>query len=258
MSFTDLKNTLTQNTDVETTDTTVFRTKNYTKFKFSPLNRKPTHYEKIRDSIAKRDLTKYNPILVAFTDEGDLLIIEGQNRFLACKELGIFIYFIVSDEADIEDAPALNNASKNWSNTDYVKHYATKGDGNYMHILELHAEYSISITSLIRICSGQHNVGIHIKEGTYKIREDYNFIEFCEHWCEFHDYIPFANKTFFIDALASCYFHKNFDPERMISKLHQCSGMLHDQNTREHFRQEIQKLYNYKMGKENLVSILKY
>ena len=54
----ELKKKLKKNTDVTTSRIQILKTKNYSMFKFSNLNREPKHYKKILESIKKNDLTK--------------------------------------------------------------------------------------------------------------------------------------------------------------------------------------------------------
>lgn len=253
-SISELKKNLKKDTDVSVSKIQILKTKNYKMFKFSTLNREPKHYKKILESIKKNDLTKYNPILVSFTSQNNLVIIDGQNRFMACKNLGIPIHFIISDGASIEDAPQLNSASKNWSSLDYIKHYANKGDESYVKLIDICETYGIQSSTAIRISSTQKNPEVAIKDGRYKFSEDRDIYGFCEHLDEFHDYVPFANKTMFIEALAVCYFNEKYNKERMLDKLSKCSGIMNEQPKRELMRKEIEKVYNYGVRSNKIVT----
>lgn len=251
----ELKKQLTKDNDVFKTNIDVLKTNNYSLFRFSGLNREPKHAKKIVDSINNNDLTMFNPILVTFTEEGYLLIIDGQNRYLACKELGIPIYFILSEEADIDDAPNLNSASKNWSIEDYIRHYARRGNENYIFLLNLKDKYNAPITSILRFCTNQFNPGYHIKSGTLKINEHRDYDSFLRHWKDIADnyYPEFGYQTLFVDALAQCYFNGKYNESVMEEKLAFCSRILNRQSTREGYKLEIEKVYNYKASGKNKI-----
>lgn len=253
-TISELKKSLKKNTDVSVSKIQILKTKNYKMFKFSTLNREPKHYKKILESIQKNDLTKYNPILVSFTHKNNLVIIDGQNRFMACKSLGLPIYFIISEEAGIEDAPQLNSASKNWSNLDYVKHFANRGLESYNKIIDIQERYGIPLSTVIRISSSQKRPETAIKDGSYVFHQERDIYGFCEHLDEFHDYIPFANKSMFVEALAVCYFNEKYSPERMLDRLSKCSGLINEQPKRELMRKEIEKVYNYGVRSNNVVT----
>lgn len=104
---------------------------NYDEFRFWRNNRNPVRYDKLIKSIQANDLTSACPILV----NKNYYIIDGQNRFLACKKLGKPIYYIVKDIPDREIDNyiiTLNTASTNWHLPDYLSYYIKKGFTNYI------------------------------------------------------------------------------------------------------------------------------
>lgn len=131
-------------------DVRVFTSNQYDKFILSELNRIPGHYKKVLQSIKENDYTKYQPILV----NSRLEIVDGQNRFLACKELGLPIHFIVSDEIQIFAAADINRASKNWTASDYAIHYAKRGREPYIKLLDLCARFNqkLSVVQCLGRC----------------------------------------------------------------------------------------------------------
>ena len=108
-------------------------TTNYSLFKFYKSNREADHFAKIMASIGKRNLTAYNPIIV---DE-NFRIIDGQNRYFACKELNLPICYVVVDDGSEDDIPFLNSTQKNWSLYDYVLHWAQRKNRDYEKLNQL-------------------------------------------------------------------------------------------------------------------------
>jgi hypothetical protein len=248
-----LKNILTGDDSISKTSVEILKTSNYKLFNFSTLNRVPKHYSKILESIKKNDLTKFNPILVTLLDD-KMLIVDGQNRFLACKSLGKPIYFILTENVNIYDAPQLNSASKNWSVIDYVNYYAKIGNDNYRILLDISEKYDISLSTLIRIGTTKVKPINAIKDGTFTLSKTRNLYEFSQHVSDLREYISFGKKYVFIEALAVCYFNEKYDSKRMIKKMLLGSGLIHDQPTRFLMRKEIEKLYNYNSSKKNHVN----
>ena len=112
---------------------TIRVTTNYDDFRFWKNNRNPVKYDKLVKSIQANDLTSACPILV----NRNRFIIDGQNRFLACKKLGKPIYYIVKDIPDKEIDNyiiTLNTASTNWNLPDYLSYYIKKGYTNYIEL----------------------------------------------------------------------------------------------------------------------------
>jgi hypothetical protein len=246
-----------KNNSVIKSDIIIYKTMDYNKFKFSGLNRTPKHFKKIIESIKKGDFTAYNPIMVVVMENGDLLIIDGQNRYMACKTLGLPIHFVVSEEANIEDAPILNNASKNWAGREYVEHFAKMGHIDYIKVLEANKKYGAPLSSIVSVCSCQNLYNEHLKRGTYKISEKRNPNELCEHWKDVVKYIPFAKTDRFFTTLATCFYNENYDTNRMMEKLSKCSGIMFEQPNRPLITKEIEKVYNYHMKASNIVKFSK-
>jgi hypothetical protein len=260
-SFEQIKSILTEEKGVNETNTKIYQTVNYGLFNLSEFNRKPKHYKKILDSIKKNDMTMYNPCLVTAPNElGQMDIIDGQNRFLACKELGLPIHFIIGDKLDIFDAPMLNDAAKNWSIEEYVRHYAKRGVPAYKQLLYMHEEYGVSLTPLVAITKEKkmRNGFVNLRTGKFKLRSDVDLIDFLDHHAMFHDYLPFANKATFVRALFNAYKTEGYDKDHMLRKLDMASGTVNHQPTVVLFVIELEKLYNYHVKGDKYLVLQSY
>jgi hypothetical protein len=127
------------------TPPTIQVTFDYSAFDFFDSNRVPTHWEKVAESIQERNLSKFNPIMVV--ERGNhYAIIDGQNRYMACKSLGLPIYFIdASDSMKEHDMAMLNSNQKNWAIADYIRHYAAMSNPIYQQILETVKPLSLAV-----------------------------------------------------------------------------------------------------------------
>lgn len=110
----------------------VYKTMEYDAFRRLDTNRNPRTYRKIVASINEIGW-QHDPIMVNEKNE----IIDGQNRFLACKELGLPIEFMVQEGATIETARKMNTGQSNWVPMDYVKSYAQDGIQDYQFVKNL-------------------------------------------------------------------------------------------------------------------------
>lgn len=125
----------------------VSMTTNYEIFKFWKNNRDAVRYDKLVKSIQANDLTSACPILV----NRNFYIIDGQNRFLACKKLGKPIYYLVKDIADNQIDNyiiTLNTASTNWHLPDYLSYYIKKGYINYIDLREFMDKHGLRSTHI--------------------------------------------------------------------------------------------------------------
>lgn len=107
-------------------------TTNYDQFDFLPGNREvnKSNIDKIINSIRNHGYVG-TPILV----NKDFLILDGQHRFEALKQLGMPIPYEFRD-FDLKAIQDINSASKKWSILDHVKSLASLGHDEYCKILK--------------------------------------------------------------------------------------------------------------------------
>lgn len=220
----------------------------YDQFILSEFNRNPGHYKKVKESIEANDYTKYQPILVSKKME----IVDGQNRFLACKELNLPIHFIVSEDIHIFAAADINQAAKNWGAIDYARHYAKRGNESYIMLLDFCAKYNQSISvvgAFSRISNNARSYSQNIKQGTFEFRDDIDVDDFFEHMEIFKNYYDFARKEKFIKAMLKLYLHPNYVQEKMKHKLRLNSSIVKEQSKLNDMVNELVKLYNFNTRK---------
>lgn len=224
----------------------------YDKFQLSEFNRNPGHYKKVKESIEANDYTRYQPILVSKKME----IVDGQNRFLACKELGLPIHFIVSEDIHIYAAADINQAAKNWGALDYARHYAKRGKDSYIMLLNLMAKYDQSISVVGAFGKMSKNARSHshnIKQGSFEFRDDIDIDAFFEHMEIFKNYYDFAKKERFVKAMLKLYLHPDYSEEKMEQKLRLNSAIVKEQSKLNDQAAELIKLYNFNTRKGKLI-----
>lgn len=145
-------------------------TKEYEKFTFLSANRpvQRNHVNKLKKSLSEYGFLESQPITVT----EDYKILDGQHRFIACKEMGIPIKYVKIDTKKMDNILVdLNNTQKKWNVLDYVTYYAQQGNEHYIRLLQLSEHYNISISSVCSIAGdsvyGGHDTDI-IKAGRFK------------------------------------------------------------------------------------------
>jgi hypothetical protein len=131
----------------------VYVTTKYELFGFINGNREidPSNLEKIKESLKTKQILE-SAIIVGYSPndpEGEIFkIIEGQHRFVACKDLGMPLSFIIRKEFDIEDhsksiadIQLLNTASKEWDVTNFMGSRATLGEESYVRYKKIYDKY---------------------------------------------------------------------------------------------------------------------
>lgn len=105
--------------------------------------------DRLKESIKKNGYFKGIPIIV---DE-DGWIIDGQHRYVACKELGIEPTIIVDGTFDI--VPIINTMQLKWGIKDYVRYYAAKGYEHYIALEQLCKAKNVSPSTAYALITGK-------------------------------------------------------------------------------------------------------
>lgn len=120
----------------------VRKTNDYGKFKFVDGNRDIEKTAILKKSISENGWYR-QPILV----NENFQIIEGQHRFVVCKELMLPIEYIVEKGLEAKDCAPLNSGRRNWSVKNYVHLGAVSSDSyQYFEFLIQRFGFSSPVT----------------------------------------------------------------------------------------------------------------
>lgn len=139
--------------ETSTPYSTVYVTTNYELFGFISGNREinSSNLEKIKESLKTKQILE-SAIIVGYSPndpEGKIFkMLEGQHRFIACKQLGLPVSFIVRMDFDINDhtksiadIQLLNTASKEWDVTNFMGSRAALGEESYVYYKKIYDKY---------------------------------------------------------------------------------------------------------------------
>lgn len=233
------KGKLLENSTVETSD--IFWTDEYDAFKFYDLNRDiDNNYvsNKIKKSLLEQGWLPQFPMVV---DE-DFNIMDGQHRFLAAKELKIKIPVKIAQGFTDEQMIAINNATKRWSDKDFIAYKAKKGDVAARKLVTLCNRYNFTARSAMRV------VGIYTRTSLKEsILNDFDFNraeKIAQQIIEILEILK-EKGTKSIEALATFTKHPDYDHERFINKLSSQQDRIHHCNTIGAFIEMFENIYNY-------------
>jgi hypothetical protein len=165
-------------------------TTNYGMFKFMPTNRRINQklVDRLISSIKKIGYIKSRPVIINKAG----VIIDGQHRYWACKQLGLPIYYEI-EKVDMNKAMLeLNMNQSVWKLTEYVESWANYDIECYKRLLEFDRTYKLGISNSIKIIKGLgHDNGKDIREGKdFKINtnseEIADFIIKCKPFIHFY------------------------------------------------------------------------
>lgn len=229
-----------------TVNVIIRKTTDYDRFRFMDTNRDVVqgHINNLKIAMQEHgNLTQVQPIVV--NEKGD--VIDGQNRLIACKELGIPVYYSVVEGLDINDARQMNILHRNWTNIDYAKSYATQGNQNYIRFLSLVEDYSAGYSNILMFIYGAQNSMMfnEFKEGDLVVSEetDAEVRQLLDLLEEVTEILPITNR-----ALARAWyavFHvEGYDQKRMVRQLRrQAATMKHLSRVEDNLRQ-LEEVYN--------------
>ena len=133
------------------------------------------HVEKLKQLIQKHGYIKSLPIIV----DPDGCIIDGQHRYLACKELKVEPTIVVEEDDFHNLVPVINANQKKWSFADFVKYYSNRGLEHFVILEQVCKAKGLSPSIVYAIIYGKmEKQGIRkhgrmtkdhpLKDGTFK------------------------------------------------------------------------------------------
>lgn len=205
-----------------------------------------SHIRKLAESINENaESLAYNPIIV----NDQFQIIDGQHRFEAVKELGLPIYYVVWEGADIEDAQRLNASSKNWSPLDYAFSYSQQGNKNYGTYLNFRERWGLNHDVLIQYLSLEEPVtNSMFKSGKFKAVNPARTDELCsaledlgEFWDKYkHRSFALAFKNIWLNP------YGKYNHERMLRQMKKYGKrFLQDNSAPTDAERMFENIYNY-------------
>jgi len=108
----------------------VFRTKDYSTFKFDKENRTiiPSHVKSLSKSMLTNGWVKGSYVVV----NKENAIIDGQHRVLAAEIAKVFVEYVVEAKATGENIRLLNTDTKNWNIITHLEYHVKQGNQSYI------------------------------------------------------------------------------------------------------------------------------
>lgn len=229
----------------------MLKTRDYRIFKDISGNRKvvPGHVKKLADAIERKNLLEYFPILC----NEHMEVIDGQHRLSACVRLGIEVPYAKVHGLKIEDVMQINTNSKSWSITDFINSWIALGNKQYVVLKDFIDRYGMNPSTSAAILQGYSsfrsggNTAKSVKTGDFKVTS----LEYAEKIAEqivklkkYSDFDPAKDREF-ISALMRLNTNKDFDFERLVSKLQVHGVKIEKRDSEKYYIIHVEELYNF-------------
>lgn len=233
---------------------TLYKTKNYKKFKIMKGNRDVNSlYVNQLVQLMKQNgnLTYERPVEV----NHDGYVLDGQHRLAALRSLGWEVAYVIQDAGTIDTVRAINRGGHNWNWRDLAESYAKLGNKHYEWFLEFLDTYKLPFTSTLRITGGKQtrlSMTHGFQGGAFTIDE--------EGKKKAHKIAKIVVAITTVASLSNCEFiyaiirasaAPGYDHKRMMEKLQARSGHLTDRATETDYLRQLEDIYNWNYSEEN-------
>ena len=229
-------------------------TNDYSMFKFLDGNRQINQLNLNRIIASMRE----NPLITILIVNEKMEIIDGQHRFLALKELGLPVNYVIAYGYGTDEVSVLNAIGMNWTKTDYLETYVSKGNENYLKFKMFKEKYpKLTFTMCVRLLSGFNShrnsnfngaIGSSrdFEKGLFVINDLPSAHKYAKMLMHFEKhYKGFADLTFCL-TLLNIFKHENYDHERMMKRLDAQPNAIHGCKNQKQYHELLEEIYNYK------------
>lgn len=185
------------------------KTTNYDLFSFMPNNRKIVKglLNRIIESINKMGYLESRPIIINEL----FVIIDGQHRFMACKILGLPIFYAI-ENVDINEAMILLNKNQLiWRLQDYVNSWAENGIECYIELNKYENEFHFGTSNNLIIFNGNSNNNAEKIRSGKPIKVSPQRYEIASYILKCKESIPFYKTKTFVNAVQILFKKVDYD-----------------------------------------------
>jgi hypothetical protein len=231
------------------TEIKVHTTKDYSIFKLLNGNRdvNQLHVKRLKDSIKNSYLTTIIMVNERFE------IIDGQHRYLICKDLELPINYIIQKNYGLREVQILNANMKNWTANDYVNGYCDLGYKDYQVYRDFVKQYGFTNQVALLLLSGEFVSGSSndtitskFKEGEFKVKDLDKSKQIAERIKLIEPYYNGYLRRSFIYAIVGMLKKDIFNFEEFLSKLKHQPTSLKDCANVTQYKELIEEIYNYR------------
>lgn len=221
----------------------ILTTTDYDQFQFLPENRPVAEINQaLMAAIQSKNLLHLYPIVV----DSHMNVIDGQNRLVAAKNLGLAIYYIIDDDVAVDDIAKVASVVKNWSLQDFFHHYCALRKPEYLKLRSFISEYpGVSMTVLVS------NIGSGVESfrgGDFMLADDAPLV--AKNILSLARVTDIWKRARFQMSMVTLTRNPNYDHERMMDRLRYQSTRLVPCAEISQYIELLNDIYNYRSRKK--------
>jgi len=238
----------------------IYKTDDYAIFKVHRLNDHitPQNLKKIKNSISSNNLTHLYPIKINRSGE----ILDGHHRYKVCKDLGLSIYFMVSDQFSVRDIARVNTAARVWKLADYLDYYCQAGHQSYIDFRDVYDTLlssdgrrgRVGLTKLINmscsVCSSEGPMTA-FKDGKFTFDKKGHLIKVLRHAREFEFIHKEWTSGAFLGAISLALSTKGYDPVKMLRNARKRANYFFPVTTTKDYIDILEPIYNFNTSEKH-------
>lgn len=226
----------------------VLFTTDYGSFKFLKGNRdlNSLKVKRIAESVSSGlNLFRYCPIMV--NKEG--FIIDGQHRFIVCKQLHLPVFYIVVQDFTLRQIAQMNQNASKWKDRDFVNCYTDTGNEHYKKLTAFVEKYQINLGIAVSLLQDGKVRGKHLdnlRDGLFKAEYE-GYAESCmQQALQFQPFCEAYKSRNFLQAIETLMVgNKTVLPE-IVEKLKQHKLQVKTKSSTKEYLTHIEDLYNHR------------
>lgn len=228
---------------------TVYETTEYAMFHHLLENREvdQKHVRKLVREISKKNLLHLKPIDVTTTGG----VVDGQHRLEAARELGLPVFYRVTEELGEAEIASLNVAQKNWTGPDYLHYWTAKGRPAYRLLSDFMQHYPQISFSNAKLMMGLNDTSssAEFQAGNFQTGDPKKGEQTAALILRISQEARFkyAVDSRFVGALHHCVAKlEGFNADRFVQKIMLQPAALMRQATHKQYLEMFADIYNYK------------
>lgn len=222
------------------------KSSDYHKFRFMADNRRinKSHLLKLKESM------KTNYLFTVIIVNENYEVCDGQHRFIACRDLGLPIYYVVCKGYGIKEVTTYNSQTSNWSTKNYLDSYVANKYPSYINYQIFQKKYGFPHRANILLLCGEdyRTHEVHFKKGNFKINDIKKAVTYAERILKCAQYYKDYKRKNFIGAMYKLLQKEVFSMEEFLQKLKLKSSMMKNCTTVKEYIELIEEIYNFRRG----------